>query len=408
MRIHPSVRALAFSVACFAAVPANAASLRFHGFGAGDVDRVKIPIDDVSNPNDEPGPPVDVGASDFTIEFWIRGTLADNSTGLAQCGGEGWIYGNIVLDRDRWQPGGRDFGISLGEGRVVFGVANPFESETVCGAAQVLDGAWHHVAVDRRFADGRMRVFVDGEIDAEMNGPDGDISYPGGETPQGNNCNGGPCVNSDPFVVLGAEKHDAGSEFPSFDGFLDELRFSNVLRYAGSFTPPVAPFTSDATTAALYHFDEGSGDFIGDTSGATGGPSHGLRRFGGTPVPGPEWSAESPFAPATTAEVVKSPSSSEPATKRTKKPSFEAHPNPSLGQTLFFARTAEPLDGAIAISIVDVAGREAARIGGTLARGSALVVWDGRDEKGKPLVAGVYFAKLSGAGEEVVEKIVVR
>ncbi|MCA9670843.1 MAG: hypothetical protein KC503_34840, partial [Myxococcales bacterium] len=53
-----------------------------------------------------------------------------------------------------------------------------------------------------------------------------------------------------------------------------------------------------ANTAALYHFDEGQGDVIGDSSGAAGGPSDGVRRFGGTPA-GPLWSSETPFfAPA--------------------------------------------------------------------------------------------------------------
>jgi hypothetical protein len=57
---------------------------------------------------------------------------------------------------------------------------------------------------------------------------------------------------SDPFIVLGAEEHDAGAQFPSFSGWLDERRFSTALRYGGAgFTPPSAPFAADASTAAL-------------------------------------------------------------------------------------------------------------------------------------------------------------
>ncbi len=44
----------------------------------------------------------------------------------------------------------------------------------------------------------------------------------------------------------------------------------------------------DANTVGLYHFDEGNGDLITDTSGAPGGPSNGQRRYGGSP-PGPAW-----------------------------------------------------------------------------------------------------------------------
>src|SRR5690606_34812917 len=53
-------------------------SLRFTGMGAGDVDRVKIRIDDPTNAL--PGPPADIGAADFTLELWIKGSLADNAS----------------------------------------------------------------------------------------------------------------------------------------------------------------------------------------------------------------------------------------------------------------------------------------------------------------------------------------
>ena len=56
------------------ASPAPAAagsSLRFHGTGSANADRVKIRIDDPANAN--PGPAADIGASDFTIELWMRG-----------------------------------------------------------------------------------------------------------------------------------------------------------------------------------------------------------------------------------------------------------------------------------------------------------------------------------------------
>jgi hypothetical protein len=182
---------------------------------------------------------------------------------------------------------------------VAFGLHDDSQTPwTLCSATDVLDGGWHHLAVQRRRSDGRLWLHVDGVLEAEADGPDGDLSYPDNGFPT-NNC-GGPCLNSDPFVVLGAEKHDAGPAYPSFAGWLDELRFSTTLRYGGeSFTPPGAPFTSDADTAALYHFDEAaSGPCTGavlDVSGASGGPSDGACSFGGTPPAGPVYSAETPF-----------------------------------------------------------------------------------------------------------------
>ena len=122
------------------------------------------------------------------------------------------------------------------------------------------------------------------------------MSYPDDGRPEPY-CDG-PCVRSDPYLVIGAEKHDAGPEFPSFKGWIDELRLSTTVRYRERFAVPTEPFSPDATTAALYHFDEGAGDLIHDSSKAPGGPSTGYRRVGGSP-PGPEWVvSDVPFVPA--------------------------------------------------------------------------------------------------------------
>jgi concanavalin A-like lectin/glucanase superfamily protein len=266
-------------------------ALRFHGNGvnAPDADRVKIRID---NP---PGPPADVGATDFTLEFWMKAAAAENGAAAVTCGPNiNWIYGNIVFDRDRFNRD-RKFGLSIAGGRFVFGVSGDGTGDrTICGVTSVLDNGWHHVAVQRRRADGWMWLYVDGRLEAQAAGPGGDVSYPDNSAP-GNFCNG-PCTN-DPFLVIGAEKHDAGAQYPSYSGFIDEVRLSEILRYPtnGNFAPPTQPFTPDADTAALYHFDEGQGDLIADSSGAPGGPSTGVRNFGGSPA-GPEWVTDTPFS----------------------------------------------------------------------------------------------------------------
>ena len=264
-------------------------SLRFHGNGVGDIDRVKIRIDDPQT--NVPGPPADVGATDFTIELWLRGSAVENGASSVSCGANiAWINGDILLNRDRYNQD-RKFGVSIGGGRVVFGVSGAGTGDrTVCGATNVLDGVWHHLAVERQRSDGHMWLFVDGKLESDASGPGGDISYPDDGVP-GNFC-GGPCTNSDPFLVIGAEKHDAGSAYPSFAGWVDEMRISNNLRYSAPFTPNTTPFAADASTAALYHFDEGSGDVIGDS--AQGSASPGQRKLGGNP-PGPTWSVETPF-----------------------------------------------------------------------------------------------------------------
>ncbi len=265
---------------------ASANSLRFFGNGVNDIDRAKILVDETANSN--PGPPADIGATNFTIEFWIKGTLTDNR-GTVRCGATyGWIDGNTVLDRDRYNQT-RAFGISLGNGRVAFGVNIANNVQTLCGSRNVLDGAWHHVAVTRDRTSGQLRLFVDGVADGTATGPAGDLSYPDNGQP-GNYC-GGSCSFSDPYIVLGAEKHDAGSSYPSFRGFFDELRLSTTLRYTGAFTRPTQPFTVDGSTAALYHLDASSGTVVSDAVGT----SHGFLRVGGSPQ-GPLWSTDTPFA----------------------------------------------------------------------------------------------------------------
>jgi hypothetical protein len=261
-----------------AAVAASGASLRFYGHGvsAPDLDRVKIPL--------QTHRPVDVGGS-FTVEFWMK-AAASNNLGTVTTRNDGWITGNILLDRDVYGDGDYgDWGVSLGAGRIAFGVNNGTAGQTIVGTTAVADSTWHHVAVTRTAATGQLRLFVDGVLDAEGSGPRGDLSYRDGRATA--------WPNSDPFLVLGAEKHDAGEAYPSYNGWLDELRISTVIRYTNSFARPAAAFASDADTAALYHFDEGAGDVIGDS--AFGGASPGLRRFGGAGTPGPAWSEETPF-----------------------------------------------------------------------------------------------------------------
>ncbi|MEX2030779.1 MAG: LamG-like jellyroll fold domain-containing protein [Anaerolineales bacterium] len=271
-------------------------SARFHGNGTGDIDRFKIRMTDLISGGN--GPPADVGANDFTLEWWMKALPGEDQAPAVTCGANlNWIYGNTLVDRDRFNQD-RKYGVSLADGRIVFGVSGDGTGDiTLCGTTDLRDGTWHHVAVERRRSDGFLWVFVDGQLQASSDGPDGDISYPEGAVP-GSFCGptgDQPCVN-DPFLVLGAEKHDAGSQYPSYSGWMDEFRISSILRYSGAYTLPTSPFADDPSTLALFHFDEGGGNTAYDVSGYPGGPSNAALRVGGSPV-GPEWSNDTPFGP---------------------------------------------------------------------------------------------------------------
>jgi hypothetical protein len=278
-----AVTASLIASSLLAAAPSAAQfSLRFFGNGAAapDLDRVKIRLD-------APHRPVDVGAGDFTVEWWMKALPGENDTAGCFSGLDNWISGNILFDRDIYGAGDHgDWGVSLVGGQIAFGVADTSGGGGICSATSVDDGVWHHVAVTRRQVDGRLRIWIGGMLEGEGSGPSGNVSYRDGRPTDS---------PADPFLVLGAEKHDVGLAYPSFSGFVDELRVSTVERYTSSFAVPKAPFANDGATAALYHFDEGAGNTVADSSGAPGGPSHGERRFGGSPA-GPLWSTDTPFA----------------------------------------------------------------------------------------------------------------
>lgn len=254
-----------------------------------------------------------VAARDFTIELWLKGTPAD---GPAPATGGDWLRGDVVLGGAA--ADGRAWGVSLGDGRVAFGVTDGSRvSFTVAGETPVLDGAWHHVAVTRRRVDGLVRIWVNGALDAAGEGPDGDLPDPGDG--------------------LGVP---SGVDASPFRGELSGVRVSSGLRYEAPFARPAAPAADPPTELA---------DVRGLPDGAV----------------------------------------------------FEAHPHSPLGQTILFARFPDDRTGSAAVTILDARGGARASVTGKIDAGSAMILWDGRDDDGAPLPAGPYSARLV-TGETVL------
>jgi hypothetical protein len=273
-------------------------SLRFYGNGSDDIDRVKIRLDN-------PPRPADIGANDFTVEWWMKANPDENVSESCTPGDDNWVYGNSIFDRRLYEQADEgEFGISLADGRIAFGVSRGVESQTICGSASVADGDWHHISITRNL-EGTMRIFIDGQIDAEGIGPGGDISYTDGRPASHYN---------DIFLVIGAEKFDTDNPiYPSFSGWIDEVRLSKTIRYESNFTPPDAQFITDDDTVGLYSFNEGVHNTLWDTSGAYSGPSNGSRRYGGSPA-GPERSNDTPWEIQPTATPTLTSTATETAT----------------------------------------------------------------------------------------------
>src|SRR5206468_12794804 len=109
-------------------------------------------------------------------------------------------------------------------------------------SGQLALNQWYHVA--GTYDGARMRLFVNGAQVA--------IQSTTGAIDQ----------TANPLRIGSA---DASGDF--FAGTIDEVRLSNVVRYAANFAVPSAPFAPDANTAGLWHLDEGGGTTTADASG---------------------------------------------------------------------------------------------------------------------------------------------
>jgi len=133
---------------------------------------------------------------------------------------------------------GRQASWLFGEaGVIAFGVTRGGNGETLCGSINVVDDVWHHIAVTRSADTGLLSLYVDGVLDGTVTGPTGDVSYRDGRASS---------YPNDPYLVIGAEKHDYDPVYPSYSGWLDELRISTSVRYTEDFTPPTIPLAPDA------------------------------------------------------------------------------------------------------------------------------------------------------------------
>lgn len=243
--------------------------IRFYGNGSGQIDRLRIELD---NPAD---PPIDVGAGDFCYEFWMRCNFADNTSTATD---EDARYSNIILDRDIWaHERGWVLGVTRNAGNTAlvlcFGVAGAGLSwTTIFGVSNVGDGRWHHIALTR--ATSTVRLFVDGVQEA-IGTYSGDLSYPNGVRPSSGQDNH--------YLVIGTEKHDVGF---GYNGEFAAFRVSNTVRYTTTFIPPRS-IGVDGDTVALFLFEEQTGTTAYDTSGLAGAENAELL-VGGSPS-GPVW-----------------------------------------------------------------------------------------------------------------------
>ena len=158
---------------------------------------------------------------------------------------EAWIYVNVIT---RCPIIGNGY---LGMWLTALGYLN-LPNTGATGTTAIATGTWTHVAMT--YDGTNVRFFVNGVLGGTI--AEASTNSMTGPYTLGNN----------------------GVYF--FDGYIDEVRASNICRWTSTFTPSVTPYVTDANTVMLYHCDEGSGTTVSDSSGngynltLVGGPGY--------------------------------------------------------------------------------------------------------------------------------------
>lgn len=182
------------------------------------------------------------GLAAGTIEWWFK--VAGNAAN------QKLVFKDLVID------------IGLNTSGRVFGEIGGVGNLGEFAATDYCDDTWHYVVMawDSSF----LRGYVDGTYLKK-------VAQGGAQTNNGNTLYLGRRDTTEPY-----------------GGLLDEFRISNIARYTSETTISVqsTPWTVDANTSILLHFDEGTGLTATD---ASGNGNH------GTLENGVAWSQDTPF-----------------------------------------------------------------------------------------------------------------
>jgi hypothetical protein len=170
----------------------------------------------------------------WTVEYWARITshigqfqatvaIWNDQTGV----GNVYYFSTNMFNTTNKMGFEYVYGTNSGSGNLTF------------GSSTLATGVWQHHAFVRN--GNTLTAYLDGVSQGthDMTGRTIDIT--------GFNNSG---ANSVP-VTIGGMSTGSGS----FNGYLDEVRISNIARYTAAFTPSTTPFQSDANTVLLLHMD---------------------------------------------------------------------------------------------------------------------------------------------------------
>lgn len=173
-------------------------------------------------------------ATGFTLEYWIRlNSLSGTSYPDGGTHEFPSSYGNHnpTNNVNYWSFGPVD------NGNVVFFYYTGGKVTTQTTGITLSTNTWYHLAFVYDGGTNSYKIFVNGVQRASAS------------------VSGTPQFNSGIPVVFGA----AGQVTQYLNGYIDEVRVSNIPRYTANFTPQTAAFVNDANTELLLHMDGANG-----------------------------------------------------------------------------------------------------------------------------------------------------
>lgn len=189
-----------------------------------------------------------------TLEFWCR-PLWDPGDGRERVFFKGCAYLYRLQSMLR-KCGKRE------DNQLEFQVADGNRKRhKVRGPAPLTQGEWSHIAATWDLAKAHLQLFVDGKLVASE-GP-GDTPWPFSMHAKDKAAKhlGIGITDKDKRSLpmqafIGGKMHSKlWPKGDAAEAVLDELRISDTVRYAESFSPPREEFTPDDRTRALWHFD---------------------------------------------------------------------------------------------------------------------------------------------------------
>lgn len=158
------------------------------------------------------------GASDFTVDLWIRLNAKDKQ--------------QVLYDSRPFGTSGVYVAIAIFATNELFLYVN--SGIRITGTTKLTTNTWYHIALSRSGTS--TKLFLDGTQE--------------GSTYTDSNS----YLNGANRPIIGIDAVDVTSS--PVDGWLDEIRVSNgVARWTANFTPPSSAYSTDANTVLLLHCD---------------------------------------------------------------------------------------------------------------------------------------------------------